>query len=306
MFQSLPSTHLQHTLTQNLSNAIQTRLILNATPADKIRIISCSATGAAAFLRTPAKTPGASFSNQEFQIAVKIRIKAPLSLACPETCICGHSMDDYGDHLFKCRIGGEWHQRHLSMVHLTADIIRSTGFIVQQEVPLQNIGPLRSLDTSGEGRMDLVVTSSDSQITLADVTITHPSPSNQQISDNMTSPLFFARAAEDRKIRKYGRAARENGHRFIPLAIETYGALGKEMDKKLKSLATKYTRSISNQYTDITARSTLMRYWRARISCCLQRANAKLIISKSNRIKANSRSAPQPNAPDLNTCWTIA
>ena len=90
--------------------------------------------------------------------------------------MCGHPLDDYGDHLFKCRIGGEWYQRHLSIVHVVSDIIRSTGLIVQQEVPLQNIGPLRSVDTRGDGRVDIVITSSDFQTTLADVTITHPSP----------------------------------------------------------------------------------------------------------------------------------
>ena len=303
MFLGLPNAHLQHTLSHNIFKTIQSHLISQSLPEDKIRITSCSATGAAAFLRCPAKAPGAFFTNQEFQLAIKLRIKAPLSLACPTTCMCGHPLDDYGDHLFKCRIGGEWYQRHLSTVHVVSDIIRSTGLIVQQEVPLQNIGPLRSLDTRGDGRMDIVITSSDFQTTLADVTITHPSPSHQSITLNMTRPLYFATAAEERKIRKYDRAARQINNTFIPMALETFGALGREANKFLKKLASRYLRSLPNP--EISNRSILMRYWRSKISCTLQRANAKLIISKSNRIKANTRQGPLPNSPDMTDNWQI-
>lgn len=69
MFLSLPNSHLQRTLAYNLSKAIQANLISSSDPAEKIRLNSCSATGAAAFLRSPAKAHGAFFSNQEFQIA---------------------------------------------------------------------------------------------------------------------------------------------------------------------------------------------------------------------------------------------
>ena len=46
MFLSLPSTRLQHALAHNLSKATQAHLISSASPADKIRTISFSATWA--------------------------------------------------------------------------------------------------------------------------------------------------------------------------------------------------------------------------------------------------------------------
>ena len=148
------------------------------------------------------------------------------------------------------------------------------------------------------------MTSSDFQTTLADVTITHPSPSHQTITQNMMTPLYFARAAEERKIRKYAQAARDNHHIFIPLALETFGAMGREMEKSLKKLASRYLRTLPS--AEISNRSVLMRFWRSKISCCLQKANAKLIISKANRVKANSRQTPLPNNPDLSESWSIA
>ena len=50
-----------------------------------------------------------------------------------------------------------------------ASIFRSVQLPVQHKVPLQNIGPLHELDTTGTGRMDLIITYSDLPPTLADV-----------------------------------------------------------------------------------------------------------------------------------------
>ena len=191
MFLSLQPQHLQIILFENSMKALQHQLVQGSSPQDRIRIQSCAATGGGAFLRAPATLQGAHFSNLEFQLAVKLRIAAPLNLLCPSTCICGSNLDNYGHHLMKCRIGNEWHQRHSSMVHLIASIMKSE-YTVQHEVSLLNLGPLRSLNREGSGVMDLVVTSSDSQTLLADVTITHPIPTNPtSITEPMLLPLHF-------------------------------------------------------------------------------------------------------------------
>lgn len=194
------------------------------------------------------------------------------------------------------------------MVHLIASIMRSVQLTVQHEVPLSSLGPLRSLDRDGNGRMDLVVTHSDSQTLLADVTITHPAPANTtSITESMQLPLHFAKHQENRKIRRYGEAVRQMHQKFTPFAFETYGASGPVFSKYLKYLAARHLQLISwSNETDISARSTLVKYWRTRISCCLQRANAKLLISKANRINSNLRQSSPPNAPDLAEPWTLS
>lgn len=300
VFLNMDPTHLQHNLFQRISKAAQSRLLSNLSLENQIRLVSCSATGAGAFLRAPAKAQGAFFTNTEFQLAVKLRIGAPLLLNCPPQCICGAALDDYGNHFFKCRVGGEWNSRHSSMVHTIASIMRSVQLTVQHEVPLQNLGPLSSLGQEGSGRMDLVVTSSDSQSLLADVTITHPCPANQSITQPMLAPLFFAKAAEDRKIRKYGQAASSMQQAFIPMAFETYGASGPHFQAMLKRLAMRIR--IFNQDFQ---QSTLIRFWRTRLSTCLQKCNARLILSKSNRVNSHSRQGTAPLFPSLASLWTI-
>jgi hypothetical protein len=185
--------------------------------------------------------------------------------------------------------------------------LRSIHLTVQHEVPLINLGPIMSLDASGNGRMDLVITSSDSQSLLADVTVTHPAPADLSSTDQrLLQPLYFARHAEGRKIRRYGEAANRMHHHFSPFAFETYGASGPTFTAYLKSIAARYQHSVSwGSNTDSTDRSAIIRFWRTKISCCLQRSNAKLIISKANRIQSRSRQGPAPPGPDSLTCWTI-
>jgi hypothetical protein len=305
-FLALPTQQPQHKLFHELVKAAQKKLISSVSPIDQIRLHSCSATGAGAFLRASAISQGSLFSNQEFQVAIKLRLRAPLNLLCPPQCTCGDSIDDFGDHFFKCRVGGEWSHRHSALVHLIASIYRSVQFSVQHEVPLQNIGPLISADSNGSGRMDLVVTSSDSTSLLADVTITHPSPSNQTISQQMLLPLFFAKRAEDRKLRRYGSATRSMNLAFIPMALETFGALGPGLDHELKLLAKRIARFNDwHQGTEISYISTLIRFWRTRISSCLQKCNAKLILSKAHRARSCCRQSSRANFPDVSSSWCI-
>ena len=308
MFLALQPRHLQKSLLGASMTALQQCLLQSSDLHDKIRIQSCAATGAGAFLRAPKILQGAHFSNLEFQLAVKLRIGAPLNLLCPPTCICGNSLDDRGDHMFKCRIGNEWFLRHSSMVHIIASIMKSVQYTVQHEVNLSNLGPLRSLDTDGSGIMDLVVTSSDSQTLLADVTITHPIPAaSTTITEAMLLPLHFAKQQENRKIRRYGELVRLMQHTFSPFAFETFGASGPAFQRHLKYLASRYTQNISgSSENDDLNRSTLIRYWRTKISCCLQRANARLLISKANRIRANLRQGSPPNVPDISETWTLS
>ena len=67
------------------------------------------------------------------------------------------------------------------------------------EVPVANLGPLSALQRN-TCRMDLIITYSNLQPTLADVTVAHPSPSNQaSITAAMSCLLFFAAKIEGKK-----------------------------------------------------------------------------------------------------------
>ena len=282
--------HLQQKLYHGLVDQEFQNLLENSDQTNKIRILSCSATGSAAFLRAPAFIQGLFFSNEEFMIAVKIRIVAALNLLCPPRCICGAVFEDHADHLFKCRIGPEWEQRHSAIVHCVASILRSTNLIVQHEVPLATLGPLRDLASTGNERMDLTITSGDLTPTLADVTVTHPLIS-LPVSNNsqMITPLYFAKRREEAKIRKYGDRAAQIRQLFLPMVLETYGASGPKFSTFLKTLAHRATLQSSPSH-----KAQLIRFWRMKISACLQRANSRLIINKANRIRSRSRQGTPP------------
>ena len=180
------------------------------------------------------------------------------------------------------------------LVQLFASIIKSTNLTVQLEVPLINLGPIAIPPNDSSGRMDLHVTSCDSSSFLADVTVIHPAPADTNTLDQQAFlPSHFAKHAEARKNRKYRAASEFIGQRFIPIALETYGTLGPEASKLLKNLAGRQIESENH------SRSSLIRIWRVKISAALQRANARLIISKSNRIRRFLRQNSQPNPHNL-------
>ena len=187
------------------------------------------------------------------------------------------------------------------MVQCMATILKSTNHVVQQEIPLATLGPFMDLASTGSGRMDLTITSGNSTPILADVTITHPIISDRSlITVSMTQPLYFAKHREEAKIRKYsGRAIQINQH-FIPLVLETYGAYGPKFSQYIKSLA-----SYAVQNRSFNQRAQLIRYWRMKISACLQRANSRLIINKAHRIRSRMRQGTQPTSLMQDPNWEL-
>ena len=70
--------------------------------------MSAAGEGAAAFLHAPKILQGCSMSNTEFELAVKLRVGAPILNNSPTTCDCGEIMYQFGDHLLKCKRNNEW------------------------------------------------------------------------------------------------------------------------------------------------------------------------------------------------------
>ena len=174
-----------------------------------------------------------------------------------------------------------------------ASVLKSVNYVVQHEVPLSSLGPLRDLDISGDGRMDLVVTSGDSSPILADGTVIHPIPSSSIPDESkMLTPLYFAKYRENAKTNRYGNRAAQIHHSFIPMVFETFGAFGPQLNTFLKGVAGRAIHGSAQTY-----RSQLIRFWRMKLSACLQKANARLIISKANRIRSLTRQGTHPNPP---------
>ena len=145
-------------------------------------------------------------------------------------------------------------------------------------------------------RMDLIVTDSDFVPILADVTVTRPNPSNNQtISVAMLSPGYFAAHRKPSKRNKYSESARLAGAKFFPLVLETLGTMGPSFKKFLRKIQLEFLRNMTNTDPDTEREisNKLLNLWTTRISCVLQRANSRLILSKLSRIhQAVSRGNP--------------
>ena len=134
--------------------------------------------------------------------------------------------------------------------------------------------------------MDLIVTNSDLSTTLADVTITHPNPSdNQVISPAMLVSNYFSNNRENTKRTKYGQAAAILGAKFVPLVLETYGSMGAAFSSFLNHLSFDLFRQTANSDSDteLFFKQRLKQLWTNRISVCFQIADARLILSKISR-----------------------
>ena len=135
--------------------------------------------------------------------------------------------------------------------------------------------------------MDLMVTDSNFVTTLADVTITHPNPStNQSISAAMLSPGYFAAHREKTKRNEYSKAARIVGAIFFPSRTGDTGNNGTKLQKFFRKVQLEFFKNVNNSDPDLEreVRNKLLHLWTTRISCVLQRANARLIVSKLSRV----------------------
>ena len=295
-FMSLPDRGTQHKLQMKFSEA---QLILLSTELEerhRIKLLSASGTHAAAFLHVSDNMPGCSMSNAEFEIAVRLRLNAPVHTHLPTICSCGEAVDPQGDHLMKCKRGNEWDMRHTAINQCVASITRAARLPVTVETLVSQIAPPTQGFNPPAGRMDLIVTDSDFVTILADVTVTHPNPSNNQtISAAMLSPGYFAAHREQSKRNKYLESARLVGAKFFPLVLETLGTMGPSFKKFLRKIQLEFLRNMTNTDPDTEREisNKLLNLWTTRISCVLQRANSRLILSKLSRIhQAVSRGNP--------------
>ena len=72
---------------------------------------------------------------------------------------------------------------------------------------------------------------------------------------------------------------------LAPPVLETYGSFSKSLSAFLKLLAQELFRNAtySDPATEVNLKEKLLNLWKARISCVLQRANSRLLISKLSR-----------------------
>jgi hypothetical protein len=130
----------------------------------------------------------------------------------------------------------------------------------------------------------------------ADVTISNPiSSSLFLVARNANRDNATNSRAEARKQAIYSEVSTRMGYQFVPLAIESFGRLGSKCDFFLKQVAA-HTISADAQ-VDTTVSNALhasfIHLWKMKISCTLQKGNAKVIQMGIYRVLRSHYNFPQ-------------
>ena len=89
-----------------------------------------------------------------------------------------------------------------------------------------------------------------------------------------SEPLVAAKDAHDRKLKKNYSDCKEKGVEFIPIAIETFGAIHKEGEGQIKRISRQLSRNIGGVDSEIN------QHIFQKISSTLQRGNVALLSSR--------------------------
>ena len=208
-----------------LDQVTRDKLLEEATPTDKKRLLSLTMPKASAWLQCPDEE--CYIGSDIFRIACGLRLGAAL-FSEDEACrACKKTQDAYGYHASVCIDGGDIHRRHDKVREEFIGICRSAGLATMREPKyLVGYNKQRPADwycpqglSEGVGRA-------------FDVTIVNPGASR-----NYNKPGQAASDAEAAKSGKYSTLCAKYGINFSPIALEVYGGLGPQAVRTLSRLS---------------------------------------------------------------------
>ena len=238
----------------------RSRLLESANQLDRARLLAASHPHSGAWLQAlPVASLGQLLDGESVRVAVALRLGAPVCV--PHTCRCGLLMDRLGHHGLSCRLNAGRFPRHAHLNDVVKRGLASAG------IPsiLEPIG----LDRGDGRRPDglTVFPFCEGRCLVWDATCTDTF-SSTALFNSATAAGSAARAAEDRKRRRYAEIAQH--YRFEPLAAETSGVLGPAFASFLQELGRRITASSGDP------RETA--WIRQRVSLAIARGNALAIL----------------------------
>ncbi len=129
---------------------------------------------------------GLEMNNSTFTLACRLRLGLPLpSALTAEQCICGTTIDPFGDHLLCCRHGGERHFRHDCLVEAFRVILREVKLPANSEVLLSHLHIRPAGVDADQKRADLYWVE-DGVGHFGDVTVVHPTQADPSFAAHRT------------------------------------------------------------------------------------------------------------------------
>jgi hypothetical protein len=222
--------------------------------------------------------PGASttrLSNEHFIIAGRhtLGLGVPLQVEV-HPCLCGTGNAGRPDHAMACtQTRGTATLRHDLLASAWRRAIRRAGCATSAEPAYSSLAARHSGDP-GLRRGDILAVMPGGRIAVLDCVVTHPAASSYLPGASRTAGFAAARAErlKHADFEQFGSGA---GYEFVPLAMESYGRLGRDASRFLSELG------------DIAAsdgrvrKGAFVRSVRQELSCALCRGNSAMYFQST-------------------------
>jgi len=228
--------------------------------AGKARLIAAAAPHSGAFLHArPCSSLGTRLDNSSLRIVVALRLGATVCL--PHVCICGADVDSSGRHGLSCRRSAGRLSRHSAVNELIKRALMSA------EIP-SRLEP-KSLAQHDDRRPDglSLVPWSNGRCLAWDFTCPD-TLAVSHLNTAVTGPGAVAVEAEAKKKNKY--ACLAPIYHFVPVAVETLGALGEE--------AADFMHELGRRIETVTGERRSTEFLLQRLSVAIQRGNASCVL----------------------------
>jgi hypothetical protein len=227
---------------------------------EKARLLAATSVNSGAFLNArPCSSIGTRLDNSTLRIAIGLRLGAPL--CAPHICVCGQYVDCRGTHGLSCRQAAGRLSRHNSVNSLIKRALASA------EIP-SRLEPT-ALERNDGKRPDgmSLVPWKEGRCLVWDFTCPDTlATSHRNVA--ISGQGKVARNAEEKKRSKYSKLLAT--HFFIPIAVESLGALGDE--------ALIFFREIGSRIAVTSGEPRSFMYLMQQLSVAIQRGNAACVL----------------------------
>jgi hypothetical protein len=235
-------------------------LLAAQSQSDRARLLAASAPHAGDFLiAIPCSPVGTRMDPDTLRIAVALRLGLPL---CNEyKCICGSVADTHGSHALTCHKTNGRHLRH----NAVNDLIKRA--LASAEIPSRLEPSFLSRDDGKRPDGITLMPWANGKCLVWDFTCSHTLAASF-LNRAVLGQGTVACDAERRKLTKY--TCLSTNYTFVPVAIETIGALGSE--------ALMFFTEIGHRVRAQTHEQRSFNFLMQRLSVAVQRGNAACVF----------------------------
>ena len=247
----------QRHLSRRRAEAARGRLLSTLPPAARARLRGCGGPGAGAWLLAAPTSTATRFTDAEFRVCARLRLRVPLGRSSVAALCrnrssgargedpspngeCKKPLGADGFHALVCLVGGLVLRRHHTRRDIFAGIGTEAGYVSATEVLEPSWTRLR---TNVDGEVELEQARLDNRFTgppddplvYGDVVVSHPEAS-AWVAGAAERDGFAAEGAAKGKHARYPAFALPGG-RLVPLSVETFGRWGSEALGSLRDAA---------------------------------------------------------------------